>query len=361
MDISGIFQILALGGFLLGFAGVAMVVASASQNRPVRGGVVTAVAGIVVGVVMLLISQGLLVVGPTERAVVFNTVSGRLETPRQSGISIVIPGIQVVTIYPVSRQSYTMSGNPQEGSSTADPIAARSVDGQEVTIDMTVIFRLQDGEGLNTIHRDWSNEPGGYLEGLIRPTVRSTVRDVVASFEAESIYGIGREEMDAEIERRLIEILSDDGIIITDSLVNDINFSNEFINAIEAKQVEEQQLQRARTEAERRRAEATGLADAEIERARGEAQAIMVRAAAEAEALRLVSEQIAANPNLIQYTYITELSDNVNLALIPSNSPFLFDMNTFTEIGDDFVAPEVPEPAVPEVEATPEVETEGSN
>ena len=283
MDISGIFQILALGGFLLGFAGVAMVVASASQNRPVRGGIVTAVAGIAVGVVMLLISQGLLVVGPTERAVVFNTLSGQLETPRQSGISIVIPGVQVVTIYPVSRQSYTMSGNPQEGGPNADAITARSVDGQEVTIDMTVIFRLQDDEGLNTIHRDWSNEPGGYLEGLIRPTIRSTVRDVAASFEAESIYGIGREDMDAEIERRLTEILSDDGIIITDSLVNDVTFSAEFINAIEAKQVEEQQLQRARTEAERRRAEATGLADAEIERARGEAQATLVRAAAEAE------------------------------------------------------------------------------
>ncbi|MCA9889361.1 MAG: prohibitin family protein [Anaerolineae bacterium] len=360
MDISSIFQILALGGFLLGFAGVAMVVASASQNRPVRGGVMTAAAGIIVGVLMLIISQGLLVVGPTERAVVFNTISGQLETPRQAGISIVIPGVQVVTIYPVSRQSYTMSGNPQEGGPTADAITARSVDGQEVTIDMTVIFRLQDGEGLNTIHRDWSNEPGGYLEGLIRPTVRSTVRDVVASFEAESIYGIGREQMDAEIERRLTEILNDDGIIITDSLVNDVTFSNEFINAIEAKQVEEQQLERARTEAERRRAEATGLADAEIERSRGEAQAILVRAAAEAEALRLVSEQIAANPNLIQYTYITQLADNVNLALIPSNSPFLFDLNSFTEMDPNFVAPDVPDVVAPAIDETPTTEGTGN-
>jgi regulator of protease activity HflC (stomatin/prohibitin superfamily) len=361
MDISSVFQILALGGFLAGFAGVALVVAAASQNRPVRGGVVLAVAGILAGIVLLIVSQGLLVVGPTERAVVFNTISGQLEDPRQSGISIVIPGVQVVTIYPVSRQSYTMSGNSQEGAANADAITARSVDGQEVNIDMTVIFRLQEGDGLNTIHRDWSNEPGGYLEGLIRPTIRSTVRDVVASFEAESIYGIGREDMDAEIERRLTDILADDGIIITDSLVNDVNFSNEFINAIEAKQVEEQQLQRAVTEAERRRAEAVGLADAEIERARGEAQAILIRAAADAEALRLVSQQIAANPNLIQYTYITELGDNVNLALVPSNSPFLFNFEDFTNVGEDFTPPEVTQPQLPEDIEVPEVNTESTD
>ncbi|QPC82450.1 prohibitin family protein [Phototrophicus methaneseepsis] len=361
MDVSSVFQILALGGFLAGFAGVALVVAAASQNRPVRGGVVLAVAGILAGIVLLIVSQGLLVVGPTERAVVFNTVTGNLETPRQSGISIVIPGVQVVTIYPVSRQSYTMSGSIQEGDPTrSDAITARSVDGQQVTIDMTVIFRLQDGEGLNQIHRDWSNEPGGYLEGLIRPTIRSIVRDVVAGFEAESIYGIGREQMDAEIEARLTEVFADNGIVVTDSLVNDVSFSDEFINAIEAKQVEEQQLQRARTEAERRRAEAVGLADAEIERARGEAQAILIRAAADAEALRLVSQQIAANPNLIQYTYINELADNVNLALVPSNTPFLFNFDDFTELSDDFVPPEVDQPQLPDEVEVPEVSTESS-
>ena len=62
-------------------------------------------------------------------------------------------------------------------------------------------------------------------------------------------------------------------------------------------------------------------------------------AAAEAEALRLVSEQIAANPNLIQYTYITELAQNVSLIMVPSNSPFLFDASSFTDLGDDFEAP----------------------
>ena len=76
-----------------------------------------------------------------------------------------------------------------------------------------------------------------------------------------------------------------------------------------------------------------------------------IAAEAEAEALRLVSEQIAANPNLIPYQYVQRLSDNVGLALIPSNSPFLFDINTFTAL-EDFTAPDVPQITTPASEET---------
>jgi len=362
-NISSVIQVLALGAFLVGFAGVALVVAAASQNRPVRGGVLLAASGLIVGVLLLIVSQGLLVVGPTERAVVFNTLSGDLERPRESGISIIIPGVQQPFMYPISQQSYTMSESGEDaGPNRADAIRARSVDGQEVSIDLTLIFRLvNEAEALNEIHRDWSNEPGGYREGLIRPTVRSVVRDVAAGFEAEAIYGVGREEMQQEIENRLIVLLEPQGIQVSSLLVRDINFSGEFINAIEAKQVEEQQLQRARTEAERRRTEAEGLARSDIERARGSAESVLIQAQAEAEALRLVSQQIAANPNLIQYTYIQSLADNVSLALIPSNSPFLFDFNSFQEIEDDFVPPEVPQPEVPELPSDNAENTQSGN
>ncbi|MBC7814668.1 MAG: hypothetical protein H7175_26160, partial [Burkholderiales bacterium] len=83
---------------------------------------------------------------------------------------------------------------------------------------------------------------------------------------------------------------------------------------------------------------------ASIAAAEGQAQSIILRAQSEAEALRLVSEQIAANPALIQYQYIQNLSDNVQIALVPSNSPFLFDFDSLLSGGiTDFTAPEVPE------------------
>jgi regulator of protease activity HflC (stomatin/prohibitin superfamily) len=357
MGIDGLAQFLAFAFFLAAFAGVALVVAAASQGRSVRRGVILAVVGGIAGIFFMVVAEGLLIVQPTQRAVVFNTVAGELETPRDEGIHIIVPGIQQTTIYRVSQQNYTMSGISGEGNQAGnDAIEARSVDGQEVFLDVTVLYRI-DADTINTLHRNWADSPQGYEDGLVRPVIRSVSRDVVATFQAEQIYGASREEVQAEINRRVTEQLAPEGLTVNNLLVREINFSDAFIEAIEAKQVEEQRLQRAETEAERVRTEARGQAEAEIERARGDAESRRIRAEAEAEALRLVSEQIAANPNLLQYTYIQNLSDNVELALVPSNTPFLFDFDSFTQMGDDFQAPEVPQSST---FSTPEPDSENN-
>ena len=65
------------------------------------------------------------------------------------------------------------------------------------------------------------------------------------------------------------------------------------------------------------------------------------------------SQQIAANPSLIQYLYVQNLSDNVRVITVPSNSPFLFDFNSLAQPNNDFTPPTVPDVTVtPEPEAT---------
>lgn len=355
MGIDAFVQFIAFAAFLVGFAGIALVVLNATRGNNVRSGVLLAAVGIVLGIVLSIAAEGIVSVGPTERVVKFNALTGNLEEPLGPGIHIVIPGIHQTTTYLVSQQSYTMSNSTNEGNVIgSDAVEARSIDGQAVNVDITVIFRVSP-EFVNTLHENWSTSSEGYTDGLIRPTVRSVVRDVIARFEAENIYGgETRARIQNEIEDALQEELEPQGIEIISVLMRDVNFSQAFINAIEAKQVEEQELARAETAAQRRQTEARGLAEAAIEEARGRAESeriraeanadvIRIEAAANADALRVVSEQIAANPNLIQYLYVQNLSDNVNVALIPSNAPFLFDASTFTQLGGDFSAPDVPE------------------
>lgn len=341
MGIDALVSLIAFIGIVIAIAGVGLAAYSRTQNRNMRGGVALIGVGVVLWLVFSIVAEGLLVVGPTQRAVVFNNLSGNLEDePRNPGLHVIIPGIQQSFIYQVSRQEYTMSGIPGEGAvANNDAIEARSVDGQEVFMDITIIFFIEPGDA-DLVHENWSDVSQGYTVGLIRPTVRSIARDVVAGFQAEQIYGASREAVQREIEARVTAALEPEGFNVVSILLREINFSDAFINAIEAKQVEEQQLERAETEALRVQTEARGRAEAAIEEARGEAESVRIRAEAEADALRVVSEQIAANPNLIQYQYIQTLSDNVTLALIPSNSPFLFDPSTFTELGADFQAPE---------------------
>ena len=370
MGIDALFNVVAIGAFLIGLAGIGLVVMNASRSQSVRGGVILAIIGFLLGIVFLIVGEGLLIVNPTERVVVFNSLTGELEAEaREPGLHVIIPGIQQTFVYLVSRQEYTMSSSVGEGSNIRsnidDAIEARSIDGQEVSIDITIIFTIDPGN-VNAVHVNWSDIPQGYVEGLIRPTLRSLTRDVVATARAEEIFGSAviasdedgadvvpveadstrpnlspnsRAEVQAEIERRARVELGDEGFTVVEVLLNEINFSVDFIQAIEQRQVAELERDRASVQAETTRIEAGGRADARIEEARGEAEAVRVQAAAEAEALRLVSEQIAANPNLIQYTYINQLADNVSMVLVPTNSPFLFDMAGFTELGDDFEAP----------------------
>lgn len=348
MSIGSIFGFIALLGVGALVGGIALAVLASSQGRPVRNGVMLAIAGVIIALIGGIFSQGLLVVQPAERAVVFNTISGALETPRSPGTNIVIPGIQQAAIYDVSQKQYTMAGTIEDGARSGDDaVRARTTDGQEVRLDITVLYSI-DPEQVNTVHQRWQSR---YESDFVRPTTRGLVRDVVSAYRAEEIYGTGRGEMEDQIQSLLLARMAQEGLLLNDLVVRDMNFSTQFTEAIEQAQIAQQEAERARLrvqqirqEAEQARAQAQGERDANIARAEGEAQSIVLRAQAEAEGLRLVSEQIAANPALIQYQYIQQLADNVRLITVPSNSPFLFDFEALMNgATTDFTAPPVPE------------------
>ncbi len=344
MGIGSLLGALSLLGFLLFLGGVALVVLSASQGRPVRNGAALAVVGIIVGLLFSALSQGVLIVQPTQVAVIVNTVNGELDpNPRRGGTHIVVPVIQQPFQYPLVQQTVTMGGATNANDSGA--VVARSSDGQEVRLDISVIYSV-DPANVNTLHLNWQ---GRYPDEFVVPQARGILRDTVSGYEAADIYAGGREALSAAASERLRNRLAQDGLLLSDLIIRDITFSEQYAQAIEQAQVAAQEAQRARLvvqqrqqEAEQLRVQAEGERDAAISRAEGQAQSTILQARAEAEALRLVSEQIAANPTLIQYQYIQTLADNIRLALVPSNSPFLFDFNSVAA-DPNFAAPELPE------------------
>jgi prohibitin 2 len=368
--LSGLVSAVALLGFLMFLAGIGLVVVSASQGRSVRSGVVLAVVGLLFGIVLSVVSGGILIVEPQQRAVVFQTISGVLETPRGPGTHIIIPVLQNSTIYPIEIQEYTVAGTAEQAGRTGDDaVQVRTIDGQEVLIDVTVFYRIspsqieilnQEGEvinvtNVNTVHINWQNR---YEEQFIRPVLRGFVRDVVAGVRAEAVYATDRTRIQSQVEELMRQSLARQGFELTDLVIRNVTFSNaEFANSIEQVQIAERRaleaefrVQQEAQEAERVRVRAQGARDAAIAEAEGQAQAIVLVARANAEGLRLVSEQIAANPSLIQYEYIRNLAPNVNLALIPTNSPFLFDFDSLAQAQADFQAPPVPEPEIPQAD-----------
>lgn len=342
MSISSLLGFLSLAGWVMVIAGAGIAISNATQNRNARPGVLLALIGLLIGIVFFAASSGLVEVGPTEVAVVFQSIGGNpatnslWPTPLGPGVHIIVPIINQPFIYSTERRTYTMSKTTNEGAKSGDDsIATRTQDGQQVYVDISVSYNIDAGKA-NLVHIRWKDR---YQEDFVRPIVRGTVRDVVAGYGVDDVNGGKRAEIQTKIYETVAPKFADNGLALGDLTIRNITFSDEFVKAIEARKVAQQQAEQALQEAERQRTLAKGQADAAVTAAKGEAdaavakaqgdaQAIELRAAADAKALALINEQISKNPALVQWRYIEKLAGNVSLVLLPSNSPFLFDLQS---------------------------------
>jgi regulator of protease activity HflC (stomatin/prohibitin superfamily) len=341
--------IFALGGI---GGGIALAAVNTARGRKARPGIILLVLGVIGMAVLMPLNAGLVLIQPNEVGVVFRQTaqgSASLLSPLQSGLSWVVPFVDQVVKYDVGQQSVTMAG-AEETTQVGGHGAVRAVtkDGQTIYVDVTVIFRI-DATRVNDIHRDWQKT---YLDGFIAAQTRSEVRNATSGYSAEEIYSGGR----AALEKQLVDDLSDafqnQGFLLTDILIRDVSFSTEFTDAIEQKQIAQQQaeqaafrVQQAQQEAEQARVEAKGRADSAVLAAKGEAESITIKAEAESEALKLINSVLEQNPNLLQWQYINQLSDQVKLIIIPSNSPFLFNLEDLMAQAGVQTAPVQPTPA----------------
>jgi regulator of protease activity HflC (stomatin/prohibitin superfamily) len=280
---------------------------------------------VLIAAVFFVIGSGVVEIQPNEVGVVFNVLSGNLAaTPLGPGLHIIIPGVQEVTIYSTSQQEYTMSGAVGEGAVRGDDaVVALTQDGQQVKIDVTIIYRI-DPANVNTVHRKWQNR---YQDSLIRPALRNQVRAALTLFRVEQIYGAQHADLEQKIEEGTRQIIEPEGFQVTNVLIRNIAFSTEYVASIEQKQVAQQEAEEAKFRVQQRQQEA----EQTRELARGDADAVEIRAQGEAEALRLINEQLKQNPALLQWRYIEQLGDNVRIVVIPSNSPFLFDLQSLIQ------------------------------
>lgn len=332
MNIAVLFQGLASFSWLGFIAVLGILVMRASRKQAVKGLTSLLVGVFIFASVMSIISAGIVFVEPNERGVVispyaFRAPNGYLETAITPGLRWIVPG-ENVRLYSISRQTYTMSAAASEGNiSGDDSIRARTKDGQEVFIDGSVIFQVDPTKVVN-LQIDWQNR---YQDELVRPTTRGIIRDVASQYGIEEIVSSERAALEVLITSTLEEKFLENNLILVDFVLRDIHFSEEYAVAVEQKQIAEQQAQQAffvveskKQEAEQARQIATGQADAVVIAAQGEADARIIQANAEAEALELISNVIKDNPDLLTYEYIQQLTDNIDVMLLPSDSPFLF-------------------------------------
>jgi regulator of protease activity HflC (stomatin/prohibitin superfamily) len=137
--------------------------------------------------------------------------------------------------------------------------------GLSISVDVSVRF-FPIYQRIAYLHEYFGEQ---YVDLLVKPEVRSTVRRVMGRYTAEEIYSTKRAEVEDAIIKETEEILKSDNnnIQMQALLIRSINLPDQIKNAIELKLQQEQEalayqyrLQREESEAERKRIEAEGIA-----------------------------------------------------------------------------------------------------
>ncbi len=307
---------------------VVLVTIRASRGQPLKKGSTVVVIIVILAIFFSVLSAGLVFVQPEQRGVVLSAISpqGYREQALEPGLHFVVPFAENVILYSTSKQTYTMSIAPEEGSVYGDDsISARTADGQQILVDASVIYSIDPAKVIQ-VHIFWQNRSND----LVRSQARGIIRDAVSQYGAEEVVSSKRAEMAEAIQAVMESKLAANGLLMDDFIIRNIQFSDEYAQSVEQKQIAEQLAQQAkftveqrRQEAEQARQVAQGKADAVVIAAKADAEARLIEAEAEAEALKLISQALRNNDELLTYQYITKLAPNIQTMLLPSNSPFL--------------------------------------
>jgi regulator of protease activity HflC (stomatin/prohibitin superfamily) len=211
---------------------------------------------IVVAVVALLLlilfgNSMFITLQPGERGVIFRKFTSGLDKDHiyQPGFHILAPW-NTMFVYDVKEQ---------QREETMDVL---DKNGLSLNVDVSVRFNpMYDRIGF--LHEIFGQR---YIDQLIIPEVRSSVRQVAGRYSAEEIYSTKRSEVEASIISETKEILQTNNIDMRALLIRSINLPQQIKMAIENKLQQEQEalaykfrLEKEKAEAERRRIEADGI------------------------------------------------------------------------------------------------------
>lgn len=209
-------------------------------------------ASIIVIIILLFGSRMFYVIKPGERAVIFHSISGFLDKD-----NIVGTGLKMVAPW---NSLHRYDVKEQKNEETMDVL---DKNGLSIQMDITVRFNPQY-ERIGYLHEIFG---ANYINRLVIPEVRSTVRQVTGRYSAEEIYSTKRNEVEQAVILETAKILGKNNIDMQALLIRSIILPAEIKKAIESKLTYEQESlamkfinEKEVQEAERKTIEANGIA-----------------------------------------------------------------------------------------------------
>ncbi len=256
------------------------------MKKSVTKGLIIAAVAIVA---VIILSVSICVSIPTGHTGVVTTF-GRVESyVLDEGIHFKLPWQKVVT----------MDNRTQKGSVT---MQAFSSDIQQVDVICTVNY----GVNRSTSQDLYKNVGVHYYDTVMLPRINESIKSVFSKYTAESLVG-QREKLSTQILEILLPEMNSYGIDVSAVSVENIDFTDVFTDAVEAKQVAEQAKLQATIEQEQKTIEEKAIAERKAISAEAEANVQKIQADAEAYATKVQAEADAEANSKIAASMTQEL------------------------------------------------------
>ncbi len=213
---------------------------------------------------VILALSAFFIVPPGEVAI--KTRLGSIVDSYSEGMHFKLPMVESVTRFSIQIQRANIKTQ------------AFSKDLQTMNVLLVVNHRIQRETAVSIFR----NLGPGYVDNIVNPAVQEVFKAIAARYSAEKVISERStlvEEINAEVKERLTK----KEIIVTDISVVDLDFTDQFLKAVEDKQVADQQAQ---------------MAGKLVEKAKRDAEQAIAKSRGEAEALRMQREQVT--PQLIE-------------------------------------------------------------
>lgn len=157
------------------------------------------------------------------------------------------------------------------------------------------------------VNKLWQEIGSDYESRIISPAVQESVKNATAQFTAAELVA-ERNKVKDEIKRVLVERLSPRYIIVDDFSIVNFDFADSYEKAVEEKQVAQQNALKAEND---------------LRRIQIEAEQRVAQAKAEAEAIKIQTEALKDNQNLIKLEAVKKWDGKLPVTMMGNTVPFV--------------------------------------